>query len=105
MPETGYCDPAMQDHGGNGYCPSEDGCLGQHEAATLPAAKTSLIVVDRMWENPSELIPSNNQISKLRAMLPTRPDAAAPELRKTIVAREDYLKVSRSYAELQLLFT
>lgn len=46
-----------------------------------------------MWESPSELIPNNDQISELRAILLSRPDAAAPEVCELIVACEDYLKV------------
>lgn len=65
----------------------------RHEVATLATAKLLPIVVDWMWESPSELIPNNDQISQLRAILLGRPDAAEAELRELIVACEDYLKV------------
>jgi hypothetical protein len=65
----------------------------RHEVATLSPAKLLPIVVDWMWESPSELIPNNDQISQLRAILLARTDADAPEVRELIVACEDYLKV------------
>ncbi len=65
----------------------------RHEVATLSSAKLLPIVVDWMWESPSELIPNNDQISELRTILLARRDAAEPEVRELIVACEDYLKV------------
>lgn len=65
----------------------------RREVATLPAAQLLPIVVDWMWESPSELIPNNDQISQLRAILRARTDATEPEIRELIVACEDYLKV------------
>ncbi|EIM03871.1 hypothetical protein LRK24_08775 [Rhodanobacter denitrificans] len=93
MPDSAF-KSARESHGLNSpafragmYVPS------RHEVATLSAAKLLPIVVDWMWESPSELIPNNDQISQLRAILLSRPDAAAPEVRELIVACEDYLKV------------
>ncbi|EIL90324.1 hypothetical protein UU9_05949 [Rhodanobacter fulvus Jip2] len=65
----------------------------RYEVATLSPAKLLPIVVDWMWESPSELIPNNEQISELRAILLSRPDTAKAEVRELIVACEDYLKV------------
>lgn len=57
----------------------------RNEVATLSAAELLPIVVDWMWESPSELSPNNDQISDLRAILLARPDATQPELRELIV--------------------
>jgi hypothetical protein len=65
----------------------------RHEVATLPAAELLPIVIDWMWESPSELIPDNTQIAALRAILAARPDAGSPELDPLIAACDDYLKV------------
>lgn len=65
----------------------------RHEVATLPATQLLPIVIDWMWESPSELIPNNDQIAQLRAILLARPDASDTEIRELIVACEDYLKV------------
>jgi len=61
--------------------------------ATLPATQLLPIVIDWMWESPSELIPNNDQIAQLRTILRARPDATESEIRELIVACEEYLKV------------
>jgi hypothetical protein len=93
MPDSAF-KAARESHGLNSpvfregmYVPT------RHEVATLSAAKLLPIVIDWMWESPSELIPNNDQISELRAILLARPDATEPEVRELIVACEDYLKV------------
>ncbi|MDE1989136.1 MAG: hypothetical protein KGI82_01595 [Betaproteobacteria bacterium] len=65
----------------------------RREVAILSPAKLLPLVVDWMWESPSELIPTNDQISDLRAILLARPDATQPEVRELIAACEEYLKV------------
>ena len=65
----------------------------RHEVATLPATRLSSIVIDWMWESPSELIPDNTQIAELRAILARRPDVGSPDIGQLIVACDDYLKV------------
>ena len=65
----------------------------RHEVATWPATQLLPIVIDWMWESPSELIPNNDQIAQLCTILRARPDATEPEIRELIVACEDYLKV------------
>ena len=65
----------------------------RREVATLPATQLLPIVIDWMWESASELIPNNDQIAQLRAILLARTDATEPEVRELIVACEDYLKV------------
>lgn len=93
MPESAF-QAARESHGLNSpvfragmYVPT------RHEAATLSPAKLLPIVVDWMWESPSELIPNNDQISELRGILLARPDATESEVRELIVACDDYLKV------------
>ncbi|MEY2115088.1 MULTISPECIES: hypothetical protein [Pseudomonadota] len=65
----------------------------RHEVATLSATQLLPIVIDWMWESPSELIPDNKQIGELRALLAARPDADEPTLRELITACDDYLKI------------
>ncbi len=65
----------------------------RQEVATFSAAKLLPIVIDWVWESPSELIPNNDQISQLRVVLLARIDAVEPEMRELIVACDDYLKV------------
>ncbi|UJJ58378.1 hypothetical protein [Rhodanobacter denitrificans] len=93
MPESAF-QAARESHGLNSpvfragmYVPTK------HEVATLSPAKLLPIVIDWMWESPSELIPNNDQISELRAILLARPDATEPEVCELVVACEDYLKV------------
>lgn len=63
------------------------------EVATRSAAELYPIVIDWMWESPSELIPDNTQIADLRAILVARPDADAADVQQLIAACDDYLKV------------
>lgn len=93
MPDSAF-KAARESHGLNSpvfrmgmYVPT------RHEVATLPAVQLLPIVIDWMWESPSELIPNNDQISELRAILLARSDAAGPEVCELIVACEDYLKI------------
>lgn len=93
MPDSAF-QAARESHGLNSpvlragmYVPT------RQEVATLSAAKLLPIVIDWMWESPSELIPNNDQVADLRAILLARPDATQLEVRELIVACEDYLKV------------
>lgn len=65
----------------------------RREVATLEPAALAPIVIDWMWESPSELIPNNEQIGDLRAILMARPDADQPGIRQLVAACDDYLKV------------
>jgi len=51
------------------------------------------VLIDWMWESPSELIPNNKQISEVRAVLCARPDADSAELVKLIEECDGYLKI------------
>lgn len=93
MPATAF-EAALDSHGRDNpviragmYVPT------RREVATLEAAALAPIVIDWMWESPSELIPNNEQIGDLRAILLSRPDADQPSIQQLIVECDDYLKV------------
>jgi len=92
MPESAF-KAARESHGLNSpafrmgmYVPT------RHEVATLPATQLSQIVIDWMWESPSELIPDNAKIGALRDILMARFDAGLPEVQQLIAECDDYLK-------------
>lgn len=58
----------------------------RREVAVLSTAELPPTVIDWLWEGPSGLIPNNDQISQLRAILLARFDAAEPQMRELIVA-------------------
>ncbi|MGH8456586.1 MAG: hypothetical protein ACRETE_06335, partial [Stenotrophobium sp.] len=64
----------------------------RNEVATRSAAELYPIVIDWMWESPSELIPDNTQIADLRAILVARADADAADVQQLMAACDDYLK-------------
>ncbi len=93
MPESAF-QAARESHGLDNpvirmgmYVPTRE------EVATRPAAELYLVVIDWMWESPSELIPDNTQIGELRAILLSRADADNPDVQQLVAACEDYLKV------------
>lgn len=51
----------------------------RREVATLPADALFSVLVDWLWESPTELIPSNPQIANVRQVLQARPDAQDPD--------------------------
>ncbi|WP_038581019.1 hypothetical protein [Dyella japonica] len=63
------------------------------EVARLPVDDLRGILIDWMWESPSELIPNNEQIAAVRSILAERPDADDPELQRLIYECDEYLKV------------
>ncbi|MDE2225250.1 MAG: hypothetical protein KGK35_10510 [Xanthomonadaceae bacterium] len=65
----------------------------RHEVATLPAVRLLPIVIDWMWESPSELIPNNIQIGELRTILMARPDANDADVQQLIAECDGYLRV------------
>lgn len=52
------------------YVPTET------EVQTMSLDQLTSIVVDWLWESPSELIPNNDQIIKLKTLLLTRADCS-----------------------------
>lgn len=74
---------------------SEQACMcpPATKVATLPIAQLSPILIDCMWEFPSELIPNNEQIADLCAILVARSDAEAPNLQQIVAECDEYLKI------------
>ncbi|MBI3898491.1 MAG: hypothetical protein HY308_09375 [Gammaproteobacteria bacterium] len=62
----------------------------RNEVATLPALDLQRIVIDWMWEGPTELIPTVPQIAEVLALLEIRPDAN--ELTALIAECRSYIK-------------
>jgi hypothetical protein len=63
----------------------------REEVATWPPETLYSIVMDWMWESPSEIIPNKDQIAEVLAILEARPDA--DEHMKLIAECREYLKV------------
>ncbi len=90
-PESAFA-AALENHGRDNatfrmgmYVPT------RHEVATLPAAELGDILDLWMWESPSELIPSRDQIAQVREVLRARPDAANPEILDIIGWCDEYV--------------
>lgn len=47
------------------------------EVASMAPEKLRHLLIEWLWESPSELIPTNDQISQVKAILEGRPDSAA----------------------------
>src|SRR6185312_16136749 len=62
------------------------------EVLSLSPDTLHSILIDWMWESPSELIPSNEQISCVIALLRQRPDAEDEAVLELIHSCEIYLK-------------
>jgi len=60
----------------------------REEVATWPPEKLYSIIVDWMWESPSEIIPTRAQIGEVLAVLEARPDA--DQHRKLIAECREY---------------
>lgn len=63
------------------------------EVARLPADDLRVILIDWMWESPSELIPNNRQIAEVRSILAARTDAGEPKIQRLIYECDVYLEV------------
>lgn len=93
MPQSAF-EAALDSHGRNNpvfrvgmYVPTRG------EVAKLPADDLRHILIDWMWESPSELIPNNEQISAVRAVLAKRADANEPGILQLMAECDAYLKV------------
>jgi hypothetical protein len=73
-------------HGVSGWWPT------RREVAEQPSAWLYSVLIDWMWESPSELIPNNAKISEVRAILAARTDAKFPQVRQLIGECDDYIK-------------
>lgn len=63
----------------------------RREVAGKPPEWLYPVLIDWMWECPSELIPTNAQIAEVRAVLLARPDAADPAVAQIVVECDEYL--------------
>lgn len=59
------------------------------EVATWPVKKLTAVLIDWMWESPSELIPCHDQITAVIDVLESRDDA--DDLRELIAACREFL--------------
>ena len=60
------------------------------EVATWPPEQLHDVLTDWLWESPSELIPTDQQVAEVLAILEARPDAS--ELAQTIAACKEYME-------------
>jgi hypothetical protein len=93
MPQSAF-EAALDSHGRNNpvyrvgmYVPTRG------EVAALPVDDLRVILIDWMWESPSELIPNNHQISEVRSVLAKRPDANDPRIVGLIAECDSYLEI------------
>lgn len=63
----------------------------RREVAEKAAEWLYPVLIDWMWESPSELIPSNAQIAEVRSVMLARPDAADPAIAQIIAECDEYL--------------
>lgn len=63
----------------------------RREVAELPADDLMFILDTWMWESPTELIPTADQIRQVREVLERRPDRKAEEVRALIHLCDHYL--------------
>ena len=63
----------------------------REEVATLPIAKLADIIDIWMWEGPTELIPTAEQIAAVRRILAARVDAHLPEVVALIAECDRYV--------------
>lgn len=65
----------------------------RREIVELPAESLYEVLIDWMWESPSELIPSNEQIAEVKSILLAREDAKSSVVLKLVKECDDYLSV------------
>lgn len=63
----------------------------ERDIAELDPDTLHAILIDWMWESPSELIPSNEQIAAVKELLLARPDANSSAIQGTVAACNDFL--------------
>jgi hypothetical protein len=93
MPQSAF-DAARESHGVNNptiRCGMN--VPTRHEVATLPIEELSSIIIDWMWESPSQLIPSNDQIEEVKAVLTNRSDVETDQAAGLIAECDAYLRV------------
>jgi len=84
MPESAF-EAARKSHGYDNpvyrmgmYVPTRG------EVATLSPKDLYPVLIDWIWDSPSELIPNDTQLTELRSILVARPDADDPLLQDLI---------------------
>ena len=65
----------------------------RREVMQQPAAWLSPVLIDWLWECPTELIPSNTQITEVKALLLARSDANAPAIAALVAECDDFLSI------------
>lgn len=63
----------------------------RREVAEMPPKDLYGLLIDWLWECPSELIPNDAQITEVRAILVARPDAKDPVVEKLVAECDDFL--------------
>ncbi|WP_044305161.1 hypothetical protein [Pseudoxanthomonas mexicana] len=63
----------------------------RREVAKEPPKWLYPVLIDWMWESPSELIPNSVQIAEVKSVLLARPDAADPAVVQIIAECDEYL--------------
>lgn len=63
----------------------------RREVADSPAEGLYEVLIDWLWESPSELIPNNEQIAEVKSILLARPDAQGSAVLKLVAECDDYL--------------
>lgn len=93
IPDSAFL-AAMESHGRNNpsirlgmYVPT------RREVAELPANNLYSILIDWLWECPSELIASDEQIAEVRSILLTRPDSNDPIISKLVAECDEYIAI------------
>lgn len=91
MPDSAFL-AAMEAHGTDNpafrsgmYVPT------RREVAEQPTGWLSPVLIDWMWESPSELTPNNDQISQVRAILSSRSDAGSEAIRELVTECDKFL--------------
>jgi len=91
MPESAFR-AARESHGSDNPTIRSGMCVPtRREVAGKPPEWLYPVLIDWMWESPSELIPSNAQIAEVRAVLLARPDAADPAVVRIVAKCGEYL--------------
>lgn len=93
MPQSAF-QAARDAHGANNptirlgmYVPT------RREVAEKPPEWLYTVLVDWLWESPSELIPTNEQIDQVRNVLLKRSDASDDAIVKLIAECDDFLSI------------
>ena len=91
-PESAF-EAARQSHGLNNpaarmgmYVPT------RADVENMPALALSTVIDLWFWESPTELIPTQHQITEVRSVLLARSDALTPEIMQIVAECDHFLK-------------